>query len=109
MFNATPREVRVSEYVEDVKKFAKNVDEAAVAKIVKYCGIALKSKDSSSDKEELARVQKGFATKKLGLTADAAEKGIAAAAARMKGVRNKSRVTFYYLLAEETKSMGKLA
>lgn len=103
----------MSEYVEDVKKYAKEVDEAVVAKIVKYCGIALKSKDSSlvstSDKEELARVQKGFATKKLGLTADAAEKGIAAAAARMKGVRNKSRVTFYYLLAEETQSMDKFA
>ena len=103
----------MSEYVEDVKKYAKEVDEAAVAKIVKYCGIALKSKDSSlvstSDKEELARVKKGFAAKKLGLTADAAEKGIAAAAARMKGVRNKSRVTFYYLVAEETQSMDKLA
>lgn len=103
----------MSEYVEDVKKYVKEVDEAVVAKIVKYCGIALKSKDSSlvstSDKEELARVQKGFATKKLGLTADAAEKGVAAAAARMKGVRNKSRVTFYYLLAEETQSMDKLA
>ncbi len=103
----------MSEYVEDVKKYAKEVDEAVVAKIVKYCGIALKSKDSSlvstSDKEELARVQKGFAAKKLGLTADAAEKGIAAAAARMKGVRNKSRVTFYYLVAEETQSMDKLA
>ena len=102
----------MSEYVEDVKKFAKNVDEAAVAKIVKYCGIALKSKDSSlvstSDKEELARVQKGFATKKLGLSADEAQAGMAAVAVRMKGVRTKSRVTFYYLLAEETKSMGKL-
>lgn len=103
----------MSDYVEDVKKYAKEVDEAVVAKIVKYCGIALKSKDSSlvstSDKEELARVKKGFAAKKLGLTEDAADKGIAAAAARMKGVRSKSRVTFYYLLAEETQSMGKLA
>jgi hypothetical protein len=103
----------VSEYLEDVKKFAQNVDEAVVAKIVKYCGIALRNKDSSlvstSDPEELARVQKGFATKKLELSADDANAGIARVAARMKGVKNKSRVTFYYLLAEETKTMGKFA
>jgi Protein of unknown function (DUF2853) len=103
----------VSEYVDDVKKYAKNVDEAVVGKIVKYCGIALKNKDSSmvstSDKEELARVKKGFATKKLELSGDDADAAIAAAAARMKGVRNKSRVTFYYLMVEEAKAMGKFA
>jgi Protein of unknown function (DUF2853) len=103
----------VSEYVEDVQKYAKNVDEAVVGKIVKYCGIALKNKDSSlvstSDKEELARVKKGFATKKLELSAEDADKAIAGAAARMKGVRSKSRVTFYYLMAEEAKAMGKFA
>jgi hypothetical protein len=103
----------VSEYAEDVKKYAKDADDAVIAKIVKYCGIALRNKDSSlvstSDPEELARVQKGFATKKLGLSAEAANTGIAAVAARMKGVKNKSRVTFYYLLAEETKTLGVFA
>jgi Protein of unknown function (DUF2853) len=102
----------VSEYVEDVKKFSSNVDEAAVATIVKYCGIALRNKDSSlvstSDPAELERVKVGFAAKKLGLSAEDAEAGMAKVASRMKTERNKSRVTFYYLLAEETKSMGKL-
>lgn len=108
-----PGEVRVSEYVEDVQKYATNVDEAVVGKIVKYCGIALRNKDSSlvstSDTEELERVKKGFATKKLELSAADADTAIAAAAARMKGVKNKSRVTFYYLMAEEAKAMGKFA
>ncbi|MCC7053133.1 MAG: DUF2853 family protein [Gemmatimonadaceae bacterium] len=102
----------MSEYVEDVKKFASDVDEAAVASIVKYCGIALRNKDSSlvstSDPAELERVKVGYAAKKLGLSAEDAEAGIQRVASRMKTERNKSRVTFYYLLAEETKTMDKL-
>jgi spore maturation protein SpmA len=103
----------VSEYLEDVRKFAPSADEAAVASIVKYCGIALRNKDSSlvstSDPEELGRVRTGFAAKKLGLDAAAADAGIQAVAEKMKGVNQKSRVTFYYLLAEATGTLGKLA
>lgn len=103
----------MSEYVDDVKRFSSTVDDAAVAAIVKYCGIALRNKDSSlvstSDPAELERVKVGFAAKKLGLSADEADAGIAKVASRMKTERNKSRVTFYYLLAEETGTMGKLA
>jgi hypothetical protein len=101
----------VSEYADDVKKYAQDADDAVIAKIVKYCGIALRNKDSSlvstSDPAELDRVKNGFASKKLGLTPDEADKGIAAVAARMKGAKQKSRVTFYYLLAEETKTLSK--
>ena len=102
----------MSDYIEDVKKHAKNVNEAAVDNIVKYCGIALRGKDSSlvssSDPSELDTVCNGFAKKKLGLDLDAAKSGVEAVCARMKDTRQKQRVTFYYLLAEETNTMSKL-
>lgn len=103
----------MSEYTDDVGKFSSPVNEAAVAAIVKYCGIALRNVDSSlvsgTDPEELARVRDGFAAKKLGLSAAEADAGIQKVVAKMKGVNRKSRVTFYYLLAEATGTMGKLA
>jgi len=102
----------MSDYVADVKKYADNVNEAAVDKIVKYCGIALRSKDASTvaatDQKELDTVKNGFAKKKLELSADDAEAGIQKVCDTMKGVRSKSRVTFYYLLAEATGTMNKL-
>ena len=103
----------MAEYAEDIRKYANSVNEAAVTAIVKYCGIALRNADSAlvsgTDKTELATVRDGFAAKKLGLSAEAADAGIAKVVAQMSGVRQKSRVTFYYLLAEATGTMGKLA
>ncbi len=103
----------MSEYSADVAKYTATVNEAAISAIVKYCGIALRNVDSSlvsgSDPKELATVRDGFAAKKLGLSAAAADSGIQAVVAKMKGVNRKSRVTFYYLLAEATGTMGKLA
>ena len=37
----------MSDYLADVQKFAPKADAAVVDKIVKYCGIALRNKDSS--------------------------------------------------------------
>ena len=103
----------MADYVTDIKTYSANVDEAAVKKIVNYCGIALRNADSSlvsvSDPTELATVRVGFAAKKLGLSAEAADAGMKAVAEKMKGVGRKSRVTFYYLLAEATGTMDKLA
>lgn len=103
----------MSEYSADVGKFSSPVNEAAVDAIVKYCGIALRNADSSlvsgTDPDELARVRDGFAAKKLGLSAADADAGIKKVIEKMKGVNRKSRVTFYYLLAEATGTMGKLA
>ncbi len=103
----------MSDYSADIRKYFPNVNDAAVATVVKYCGIALRNADSSlvscSDKTELARVRDGFAAKKLGLDAAAADAGIKKVCEQMKADRTKSRVTFYYLLAEATGTMGKLA
>ncbi|MBL8328979.1 MAG: DUF2853 family protein [Rubrivivax sp.] len=103
----------MSDYSADVGKYSSPVNEAAVDVIVKYCGIALRNVDSSlvsgTDPEELARVRDGFAAKKLGLSAADADAGIKKVLEKLKGVNKKSRVTFYYLLAEATGTMGKLA
>ncbi len=96
----------------DVKKYAPNADDKAIAGIVRYLGIALQRRDSAlvsfSDREELARVRDGFLKKKLGLTAPDAEldKAIATVGETLKGDRTKNRVTVYYLLAEQ---FGKLS
>lgn len=102
----------MSDYTTDIAKYSATVNEAAVKAIVKYCGIALQNRDSSmvsgSDPKELATVRDGFAAKKLGLDAAAADAGIAKVIEKMKGDRSKHRVTFYYLLAEATGTLGKL-
>jgi Protein of unknown function (DUF2853) len=102
----------MSDYAPDIKTYFPVVNEAAVAKIVAYCGIALRNADSSlvsaTDPKELATVRDGFAAKKLGLSPEAADAGIKKVVEQMKGVRQKSRVTFYYLLAEATGTMDKL-
>ena len=101
-----------SAHVTAVGKYVENPDQAMIDKIVGYCGIALRNKDSSmvsaSDRAELDRVRDGFAAKKLGLDAAAADAGIEKVCERMKGDRAKSRVAFYYLLAEETGTKDKL-
>ena len=100
------------DYVADVKQYTDNVDESKVKSIVNYCGIALRSKDASlvstSDPSELETIKKGFASKKLGLDGDAADAAMGKVAERMKGDRTKERVTFYYLLAEESNTLDKL-
>ena len=97
------------EYRADIQKYAAEVDDAAVQAIVKYCGIALKTRDASlvscTDSDEIDRIRKGFASKMLGLEGKAFDDAIAAVCDRMKADKNKHRVTFYYLLAE---TAGKL-
>ena len=102
----------MSDQLAAVKEHTSNVNEAAVAAIVKYCGIALRGADSSlvstSDPKELATVRDGFAAKKLGLSAAAADEGIKSMVEKMKATKRKSRVAFYYLLAGATGTLGKL-
>lgn len=101
------------DYAEDVAKYVDSPDQACIDSIVSYCGIALRSsKDaalvSSSDRKELDTVRDGFAAKKLKLDAAAADEGISKVCEQMKASRQKSRVTFYYLLAQHTNTMDKL-
>ena len=101
-----------TDWAADVKKYVANADDAAIAGIVKYCGIALRNRDSAlvsfSDKAETDRVRTNFLKKKLGLAqADSVlDAAIAKVAAQMKADRTKNRVTVYYLLASEFKQLG---
>jgi len=110
------REIHMSvNYADEIKHYQPNVNEKAVAAIVKHLGIALKSVDASlvscSSKDELARVRDSWLKKKLALTDDDAklDKAISEVCATMKGETRKGRVTFYYLLAEKFGKIGALA
>ncbi len=101
-------------YVDDIKRYKTEVNDKAVAAIVKHLGIALKSTDASlvscSSKDELARVRESWLKKKLTLGEDDAslDKAIADVCATMKGDAKKNRVTFYYLLAEKYQKLAAL-
>jgi hypothetical protein len=101
-----------TDYVSDVRKYVTSVDEAAVAGIVKHLGIALHSRDASlvaaSDPAELKRVRDGFMKKKLALTESDSELDAAVrdVMTKMHGVRDKSRVTVCYLLADRFGKLG---
>ncbi len=95
------------EYVDDVARYASNVNENAVAGIVKHLGIALRSKDASlvscSSKDELSRVRDSWLKKKLHRSEDdkKLDDVIKEICETMKADKRKNRVTFYYLLAEK--------
>ena len=99
----------MSDYLADVRRYEAGADEAAVEKIVKHLGIALRNRDSSlvsaTDPEELKRVRDSWVAKKLGV-ADAAkaEEVVNHVAEVMKG----DRVTFYYLVAKQLGKLGDL-
>jgi hypothetical protein len=105
----------VTDYLAEVKRYAANADEKAVAGIVKHLGIALKSADASlvscSSKDELARVRESWLKKKLALTDSDADldKAIKGVCETMKADHNKQRVTFYYLLAAKYGKISALA
>lgn len=96
----------------DVKKYAPDADDKVIAAIVRYCGIALQSRDASlvsfTDKAETDRVRDNYCRKKLGLTEtdEELDAAIARVGERMKGDNTKNRVTVYYLLAEMFGKLG---
>ncbi|QMW22775.1 DUF2853 family protein [Sandaracinobacteroides saxicola] len=96
----------------DVRKYAPDADDAVIAGIVRYCGIALRTRDASlvsfSDKAETDRVRDGFCRKKLALTEpdEVVDAAIARVGERMAGDPTKNRVTVYYLLAEAFGKLG---
>ena len=102
----------LAHHVADVAKYTKDVDQQAVAGIIRHCGIALRSRDASlvagDDKEELDLVRKSFLKKKLGLDGGDAEldAAIKSVITQMKAAHSKSRVTVYYLLAEHYGKLG---
>ena len=107
-------QAQVIDHHADLKKYVPAADEKAVKAIIRHLGIALKGNDTSlvacSSKEELDRVRESWCKKKLGLTQPDADldKDIKAICERMKADKSKSRVAFYYLLAEKHAKLASL-
>lgn len=103
----------MANYTESIARFCDKVDQTALETIVKYVGIALQSPDASSvaasDPNELETIKEGYCAKKLELTAEEATQAIDRVAEIMKHDAAKCRVTFYYLLADKTGNLNKLA
>lgn len=101
-------DAKLDKYYENVKKYDARASKTVVENIVKYCGVSLRSRDSSlvacSDESELQTVAKGFVTKKLGVE-DGQMDLVKSVCEQMKGQRMKSRVTFYYLAAKKVKKL----
>lgn len=97
-----------AKYLADVRKFDPKASSVVINNIVKYCGIALRSRDASlvacSQEHERDTIAKGFATKKLGMTNGQLD-AVKATCEEMKGTRFKNRVTFYYLMAKRVRKM----
>lgn len=91
----------------DVKRYAPNADAVAINAIIKYLGVALQKRDSSlvacEDKTERDRIRDHYLKKRLGLAKSDADldRAIMEVCQKMQGDHDKSRVAFYYLLAEK--------
>ena len=105
-----------SKYAENIKKYAKGYNQKAAEKIVGHLGIALRNRDSSlvscSDSGELNRVREKWCRGKLSLahTNDELDAALSAVCEKLSAEGgNKSRVTFYYLVAEHFGKLDALA
>jgi len=93
------------DHLADVKKYArKAVNEAAFAGMSKSYALVMGKPDTRfvacTDPAELERVRENFLKKKLGLKSADLDASIKATCEHMKDDKTKSRLTFYYLLAE---------
>jgi hypothetical protein len=87
-----------------------------VTGIIKHLGIALQSKDASfvacNDKSERDRDRESFFLKKklaLSMTDEELDQAVMEVCQKMKADRDKSRVAFYYLLAEKFNKLSVFA
>lgn len=106
---ASKEDAAFEKYYTNVKKYDAKAKRKTVENIVKYCGVALQSRDSSlvacSDEAELKRVADGFVTKKLEQSSGQMEL-VKDICQEMKSDRFKSRVTFYYLAAKKARKIS---
>ena len=97
---------KIATYSKEMTKLGIPVDAALLRAVTKGCGPSIYNNDSetvsASDKSELDRVKKNFMQKKLGLSGDDLDAGIAYAIEKIgKSNRNKYRAIFYYLIVKK--------
>lgn len=102
----------MQDHIADITKYAtKPINETAVKHLAKTYALVMSKPDakyvSCSDPAELATVRENFLKKKLGLEGDL-DAAIKAVCTLMKPSRSKSRLTFYYLLAEHYEKLDAL-
>lgn len=103
----------MKDHLSDIKRFTdKPVNEAAVAHLARTYALVLSKPDAKyvacSDPAELGRVRDNFLKGKLKLDSDDLDASIAAVCKQMKSEHSKSRLTFYYLLAEHYGKLDEL-
>lgn len=101
-----------TDYKENLSKYTAKVNDAALQSIIRFCGIALKGRDSQyvsmTDEAEIMRVVNGFAAKKLGIDEGKTRAALKAVHEKMAAEKSKMRTTVYYLLAEATGTLAKI-
>ena len=104
--------INLDTHIAAVRKYASKVDEAALAGMCKNYALVLSKPDTklvaASDPAEMQRVVDNFLKKKLGRkeSNDALMAACKSVAEAMKADRSKSRLAFYYLLAEHYKALS---
>ncbi|MGB2833685.1 MAG: DUF2853 family protein [Methylotenera sp.] len=105
----------IQEHKATVAKYASNINTAALDKMAKNYALVLSNKDSQfvscGDESERDTVRENFLKKKLALTNSDADLNAAidTVCATMKEDRFKSRLAFYYLLADKYNKLGMFA
>lgn len=105
----------IQEYKDTLAKYTSSINEAALQGMARTYALVLSKQDSRSvacgDVGEKQTVRENFLKKKLGLThSDAVlDAAIDEVCAKVKEDRLKSRLVFYYLLAEKYSLLGNFA
>ncbi|MEO9592567.1 DUF2853 family protein [Rhodopirellula bahusiensis] len=103
----------IEKYLANVKKYVPNPSEDAVESLANHLRLALANRDSATvaatDPDELAGIKRGYCSVNLDLTSEEADAAIQKVSNIMKGDKAKCRVTFYYLLAQESDTMHRVA
>lgn len=100
-------------YIDDIAKYTDTVNEELVAVLYRSLASILGDADAAnvacSDDEELATVRRNFIEEKLEIDdKEKAEAAMATICEKMQADRSKNRLTFYYLLTEELRCIGKM-
>lgn len=100
----------MDDHLADVRRYDPTADAAAIERIVKHLGVALKNAQSvhikALDAKQIAKLREKWCGRKLGCTdRERAELAIEMADLAMGADNERKRVTFYYLVA---KQLGRL-